>query len=66
MGHGQVIKCKHCGEVFENYEGVGFMGVEIEQEHKNGNIINCPKCGKRVNYSKKVFQKQIISTILWD
>ena len=66
MGYGQFIKCKHCGEEFTNYDGVGCAGEEIEQENKIGNVINCPKCKKRVNYSKKVFKKQIIGEFLWD
>ena len=66
MGYGQIIKCKHCGEEFTNYDGVGFDDKEIEQENKQGNIINCPKCKKRVNYSKRVFEKQIISHFLWN
>ena len=66
MGRGQIIKCKRCGYEFDNYEGVGFAGEEIKQENKIGNIINCPKCKKRVNYSKKEFKKQIIGYFHWD
>ena len=66
MGYGQFIKCKHCGEEFKNYDGVGFAGKEIKQENKIGNVINCPKCKKRVNNSKEEFEKQIIGKFLWD
>lgn len=66
MGRGQIIKCKHCGEEFTNYEGVGFMGVEIAQQHKSGDVINCPKCKKRVNSTQKEFEQQIVGTFHWD
>ena len=72
MGHGQIIKCKHCGEKFNRYCGVGLFG------QKSGNIdermdwietekaICCPKCGTRLNNSEEEFKQQIEGIFLWD
>ena len=53
MGYGQFIKCKHCGWEFTNYDGVGFAGKEIEQEHKRGYGTAC--CQQSYNCAEDIF-----------
>ena len=72
MGHGQFIKCKHCGKEFRRSCGVGMFGQRSKNPDESyGHIetekpICCPKCGARLNNSKEEFEKQIIGIFLWD
>ena len=72
MGHGQTIKCKHCGEEFNRYCGVGLFGQESENPDERVDWIEtekaicCPKCGARLNNSEKELKQQITGIFLWD
>jgi hypothetical protein len=72
MGHGQIIKCKHCGATFNRYCGVGLFGQESENADERVDQIEtnkpicCPECGERLNNSAKEFEEQIQSIFLWD
>ena len=72
MGHGQTIKCKHCGETFKRYCGVGMLGQKSKNPNEQyGHIetekaIHCPRCGARLNNSEEELKKQIVGNFLWD
>ena len=72
MGHGQVIKCKHCGEEFYRYCGVGSFGQKSNNPNEpighieTENAICCPKCGVKLNNSEEEFKEQIVGQLLWD
>ena len=67
MGQVKLLKCKHCGNTWEHWDGVGFQAKPIKgnkNDNKTGDAdekICCPKCGSE-DYESD--DKDIIA--LWD